>query len=112
MVAVFHAGPVATDQSQPLFGAICFGRATRQVVAAVAAGLAGLFDRALAAHHDQAAGKGEVGRQGLEGKGMEASHFDPAVTAVGLDKKGVLGKASRPRARWSKCGWLPLIWVR
>jgi hypothetical protein len=37
----------------------------------------------LAAHHDEAAGSGEAGGVGLEGEGVQAALFDPAVAVVG-----------------------------
>lgn len=98
VVADFDSAPVAANEFEPVFIAVCVGRATGKVIAALGAGLAGLLEGPLAAQHDQAAGIGEVDRQGFDGEGVQGSFFDPAVAALGLDKKGVLVRASIPRA--------------
>ena len=112
VVAHFDFVLVLANQAQPLFRAMVAERVARQIIAAFGAGLAGLFDRPLAAHHQQAAGIGEVGRQRFDGKGMEAPLFDAAVSAGGLDKKGVPARASKARACFQRPGWLPLICSR
>ena len=94
VVAHFHSAPVSSDQRQPAFGTVFLGRRARKVVAAFGAGVPGLFDRPLAAHHDQAARKGEVRLQRFDGEGVDATLFNPAVPAPGLDKKGVPFNAS------------------
>ena len=99
MVADFHPGPVAADQRVPLRRTALGWLGTRQIEPAFVGGPAGGFDGALAAHDDQAAGEGEVGRERFEGEGVQAAVFDPAVAAGALEKKGVAGKAS------SACAW-------
>lgn len=112
MIAHFHAAPVSADQGQPAFRPVFLGRGARKVGAAFGAGVPGLFDRPLAAPHDQAARKGEVRLQRFAGEGVDGTLFHPAVPAPGLDKKGVATNASSARACWKSLGWLPLIWSR
>ena len=112
MVADFHPAPVAADPPQPVLGALVLGRQAAEVVAGFGGGVAGFFEGALAAQHDQAAGKGEVDLQGFDGKRVELADFDPAVAAGRLGKKGVPGRASWARACLRSLGWLPLIWKR
>ena len=95
VVADFDPAPVAADEFKPLLVAVFLGWGAGEVVAAFGGGVAGLFDRPLAAQHDQAAGKREVGRQRLDGEGVELADLDPSVGAVGVGKKGVAFKASK-----------------
>ena len=46
------------------------------------------------------------------GEGVQVADFDASVAGLGLGKKGVPLRASRPWACWSRLGWLPLIWRR
>lgn len=46
-------------------------------------GKAGFLGIDFAAHHDKAAGPGEAGGIGLEGEGVQAALFGPAMTVVG-----------------------------
>ena len=112
MIAHLHSAPVPANQFEPAFVAVFFGQGTRQVVAAFRAGLPGLFDGALTAHHDHAARKGEVRRQRFNGEGMDGTLFNPSMPEVGLDKKGVAFNASSAWACLKSLGWLPLIWSR
>jgi len=112
VVADFHPAPVAANQPQPLLRSVFRGRDAAEVVAAFRAGGPGLFERPLAAQHEQAARIGEVGGEGFDRKGVEPTRFDAAVPGFGLDKKGVPFRASNAWACWSRRGWLPLIWVR
>lgn len=112
MIAHFHSAPVPANQFEPAFVGVFFGQGTRQVGAAFGTGLPGLFDGALAAHHDHAARKGEVRRQRFNGEGMDGTLFNPAMPEVGLDKKGVACHASKAWACLRSLGWLPLIWSR
>ena len=58
--------------------------------------LAGLFDGAAIAQDNQASGKGEVGFQRFDGKGVQEPDFDPPVSGLGVGKKGVSLRASKP----------------
>ncbi len=95
MIADFGSAPMSSDQVQPFLGRILIRWRAGEVVTGLGGGEAALFLRSLAAHHDQGAGKGEVGGQGLDGEGMEPSGFDPAMTGLVVGKKGVSGKASK-----------------
>jgi hypothetical protein len=44
----------------------------------------GFLDRAPASHHDEAAGKGEVGRKRFNWEGVDGALFDAAVAGVGV----------------------------
>jgi hypothetical protein len=112
VIADFDPAPMSPDQIQPLVGCVLPRWRTGEVVTGLDGGNPGPFLGAVAADHDQGAGKGEVGGEGLDGKGMELPGFDPAVTGLAVGKKGVSGKASKPWACLSKLGWLPLIWRR
>ena len=112
VIADFDSTPVSADEFQPLLGPILLGRGTRQVIARLDRRVPGLFERALAAQDDQGPGVREVGRERFDGEGVQVADFDPAVSRLGLGKKGVPGRASRPRACLSRLGWLPLIWTR
>jgi len=112
VVADFDPAPVAADESQPLLRAVLIGRGAGQIVAGFAGGEAGLFDGSFAAQDDQGAGKGEVGGEGFDGEGVEATDFDASVARLGVGKKGVPGIASRRCACRCRRGWLPLIWRR
>jgi hypothetical protein len=112
VVADFDPAPVAADQPQPLLRAVGRGRRAGKIVTRFHGGESGRFDGALTAQHDQRAGKGEVGRQGFDGEGVEVADFDAAVAGLGVGKKGVSCRASSRRARWSNLGWLALIWRR
>jgi len=104
MIADLDAGPMTADQRVPLGGPALAGFGTRQIEPAFVGGLAGGFDRALAAHDNQAAGEGEVGCKRFEGEGMQAAVFDPAMAAGSLEKKGVPGKTSKACACASNLG--------
>ena len=109
MVADFHPAPMSANEFQPLGWCVLAGRGAGKVVARFGGGQAGLFARTLAAQDDQGPGKGKVGRQGLDGEGLEPPGFDAAMAGLGVGKKGVSGKASKPWACLSRLGWLPLI---
>ena len=112
VIADFDPAPMSANQIQPLVGGILTRGRTGEVVTGFGRGELGSFLGAVAPHHDHGAGKGKVGGEGLDGKGMELPGFDAAVTGVVVGKKGVFGKASKPWACLSKLGWLPLIWSR
>ena len=112
VIADFHPTPMAPDQIQPLMGGVLSWWRTGEVVTGLGGGAPVPFLGAVAPYSDQGAGKGEVGGEGLDGKGMELPGVDAAVTGVAVGKKGVFGKASKPAACLSKLGWLPLIWNR
>jgi hypothetical protein len=109
VIADFHAAPMSANQLEPVAGTVLVGRRTGEVIAGFGGGVSGLFDGALATQNDQGSGKGEVGRQGFDGEGVEAAGFDPPVSGLGVGKKGVSCRASKPWAFLSRCGWLPLI---
>ena len=79
VVAHFNACPVAADQSLPLGRSALGGLEAGQIEAGFEGGFPGLFYGALAAHDDQAAGEGKVGFEGIDGEGVQAAIFDPAV---------------------------------
>ena len=55
-----------------------------KVVVRLGGGEASFLHGAFTPHHNETPGKGEVGFQGLDGEGMEASGFDSAVGGLGL----------------------------
>jgi hypothetical protein len=101
VVADFHAGPVTRDEGLPLFRAIGVVRYAGKVVTGLGGGLGGFLDGEVTAYDHQGACRGEVGRQGFDGEGVDAADLNASVTGSGLEEKGVLGKASRPWA-WRK----------
>ena len=109
VIADFHAAPVSANELEPLARTVLAGRGTGKVVAGFGGGQSGLFDGAFAAQDDQGSGKGEVGGQGFDGEGVEATGFDPTVSGLGVGKKGVSCRASKLCAFLSRWGWLPLI---
>jgi len=98
VIADFDAGPMAADKRLPLGWGALVGFCAGEIKAGFESGFGGLFFGALTAHDDQAAGEGEVGFEGLEGEGVQAAIFDPAVAAAELEKKGVPGRASKASA--------------
>lgn len=112
MIADFNPAPMASYQPQPLLWRLLLGRGTGEIVTGLAGVYAGPFMDAVAAHHDQGAGKGEVGGQRLDGEGVELPGLDPSVAGLAVGKKGVSDKASKLLACASKWGWLPLIWSK
>lgn len=112
VITDFDSAPVSANERQPLGRTVLVGQGAGEVVMGFSGGLAGLFDSAAVAQHRQASGKGEVGFQGFEGKGVQVSGFDAAMAGVGVGKKGVSWSASRRWAFCSRWGWLPLIWSR
>jgi len=112
VVADFDPAPVSADEFQPLSGLVFFGRSAGQIVTGLGGGVAGLFNRALAAQNDQGSGEGKVGGEWLDGEGVQVTDFDASVPGLGVGKKGVSGKASIPWACLSRLGWLPLTWSR
>ena len=73
---------------------------------------AGFFDAPGVAEHNQASGEAEVCRPGLAGEGLKLAGFDPAVSGIGLFKKGVSWRASSFCAFLNKRFWLPLTCKR
>ena len=98
VVADFGAAPVAANELKPLHGLVLVGRGAGQVVVRFAGGEPSLFDSAFIAQNDQGAGKGEIGRAGFDGEGMEAAGFNAPMAGLGMGKKGVACSASKPRA--------------
>ena len=94
MVADLHAGPVSADEGMPLGGGAFAGPQAGEVEALLGGLASGPDGYALAADDDQAAGEGEVEGCGLDGEGVQAAVFEPAVAFGALGKKGVSGKAS------------------
>ena len=58
--------------------------------------LAGLFDGAAIAQDNQASAKREVGFQRFDGEGVQEPGFDSSVSGLGVGKKGVSLRASKP----------------
>ena len=112
VIADLHPAPVPTDQFQPLVRRIVLGGHVGEVIARLISREAGFLDRSLTAHHDQAAGVGEVRGEGFEVKGMQAPMVHAPMSGLGMGKKGVSCKVSKPSAFLSSLGWLPLIWNR
>lgn len=112
MIADFNPAPMASYQRQPLLRRMLLGGRAGEIVTRLSGGHPGAFVGAVAAHHDQGAGKGEVGGQRLNGKGVELPGFDASVAGLAVGKKGGSDKASRLWACLSKWGWLPLTWSR
>ena len=108
VIADFHAGPVAADELLPLGGSALVGFSAGKIKPGFVGGFPGGFDRALAAHDDQAADEGEVGLERIAGEGMDAAGFDAAVPAAGFEKKGVPGRALQASACWRIFVWLAL----
>ena len=112
VVADLDAGPVALDEREPLGRGVRGGFGAGEVVTDFVGGDGGAFHRAGAAHHDQGARKGEVGRERFEREGVDAAGDDAAVAGIGEEKKGVCAWALSASAWASSLGWLPLIWSR
>ncbi len=112
MVADLNTSPVALDERQPLRGGLGGGLGAGQVVADLVAGDGGALHRAGAAHGDQGARVGEVGRERFDRKGVDAAGDEAAVAGIGEEKKGVCAWALSASACASSLGWLPLIWSR
>lgn len=104
MVADFHSRPMPLDELEPLARGVISGRGARQVVARFGAAGRCLFYCAFAAQDDQRSGVGEVGLEWFDGKGVDGSFFHAAVTALGLDKKGVFWRPFSAWAFWSSLG--------
>lgn len=112
VVADLDAGPVALDEREPLRRGVRGGFGAGQVVADFGGGDGGALHRAGAAHDDQGARAGEVGRERFDGKGVDAAGDEAAVAGIGEEKKGVCARALHASACASSLGWLPLIWSR
>ncbi len=95
MVADFHPAPMSSDPVQPFLGRIRIRWRAGEVVTGLGCRSDHPFLRALAAHDDQGAGKGEVDGQGLDGEGIKLAGFDSAMTGLVVGKKGVSRKASK-----------------
>jgi hypothetical protein len=109
MVADFYSGPVSPNECHPLLGAVLLRRCAGEVIMRFGRALAGLFDASGIALHNQTSGKAEVCLQGLDSEGVKVAGFDPAVSGVGLFKKGVPWRASSFCAFLNKRSWLALI---
>ena len=96
VVTDFHPTPMPANKMQPLERDVLRGERTGKVVTGFGGGKPGLFDRPFAPQHYQGAGEGEICRQGFDGERIEATGFGAAMSGLGVDKKGVAGKASKP----------------
>jgi hypothetical protein len=103
---------MATNQLKPLLGAGLIGGDTGKVVMGFDRGDPGLFNRAFVPQDNQGASEREIGGQGFDGEGIEVAGFDSSMSGLAVDKKGVLGRASKAWAWANRWGWLPLIWRR
>ena len=103
---------MAANQGQPLLRAVLIVGDTGKVVMGFDRGEPGLFNRSLVTQDNQGADEREIGGQGFDGEGIEVAGFDPSVSGLALDKKGVLGRASKAWAWANRWGWLPLICSR
>lgn len=108
MVAVFNAGPMASDQLQPLFCRPIVRFETTNVVACFRRALAGaLFGPSTPDNH-QAAGEWKIHRHAVGCEGVDCWAIDAAVTYLAFVKKGVSGVDALCWACFSRWGWLPL----
>jgi hypothetical protein len=89
MISHFNPGPVSANEPQPLARAVLLGKRAREVIVGLGRALVGFLDAPGVAHNYQAARKGEVGLQGLDGEGVQTAGFDSSVTGFGDGKKGV-----------------------
>ncbi len=112
VIADFDSAPMPANQAQPLLGPVLLGIGTGQVIMGFFGGETGFLYCALTTQDDETSGKREVDCHGFDGEGMEPPGFDPSVSGLGLDKKGVLVSPSRPWACFKRLAWLPLIWSR
>ena len=112
VIADFNPTPMPANQLQPLFGPILCGRCAREVITGFGRAEPVFFEGPFTAQDDQGSGKGEVALERFDGKGVPVPGFDAPMARLGLGKKGVSCKASKPCACLSKLGWLPLIWNR
>ena len=83
MIADFHAGPMAADQTLPLCRGAFFRLLAGEVKPCLLGGDAGFLGIDLAAHNDDAAGPGEAGGIRFDGEGVQAALFGPAMPGVG-----------------------------
>ncbi len=110
MVADFGALPMAPDVLSK--GLRRSGQAAAQMVGSgrvvrLAGGASSFAD------DDQAADKGQVDFQGVEGEDLDASVFEASMASLaGLGGKRGVAAAATPCARWSALGWLSLSWMR
>lgn len=95
---------MSADEMQPTRRRVLLRQGAGKVIARLGAGGSGLFYRALAAHHNQGAGMWKVCRQRFYGPGVEGSLFNPSMSGLGFDKKGVFGSRSNACARLKSLG--------
>jgi len=91
---------MTANKLEPLGPGVLLRFGAREVIPGLGAGGSGFLDCALAAHRDQRPGVGEIGFQGLDGKGVNGPDFYATVSGSGFEKKGV---ALRPS---SACAFL------
>src|SRR5215472_7462918 len=109
MISHFNAGPVSTNERQPLRRAVLLGQRAGEIVVRFGSGLVGFLDQAGVAQNNQATGKREVGPHRFDGEGMHATGFDSSMAGFGGDKKGVSLRASNFWANLKRRFWLALI---
>ena len=91
VVAAFGTRPVSADEPGEALGRSEGGRQAADVEGG--GGLAALVRGAFAAHHHEAAGKGQIGLCGLEGVDLYGAFVEASVAALGffgVGKRGVL----------------------
>jgi hypothetical protein len=109
VIADFDSSPVPANVFKPLGGPILLRHRAGEIIMGFGGREAGLFNRASIAHDNQSAREGEVGRQWLDGKGVEGAGVDASVSGLTEDKKGVSLRASKAWACLKSLGWLALI---
>ena len=95
VIANFHSAPVSANELEPRCGAVLVRYGAGEIVMGLGGGLAGSFDGAAVAQDDQGSGKGEIGCEGFDGEGVQVPDFDPSVSGMGVDKKGVSLRLSK-----------------
>ena len=95
MIADLHSAPVSANELEPRCGAVLVRCGAGEVVMGLGGGLAGSFDGAAVAQDNQGSGKGEIGCERFDGKGVQTPDFDPSVSGMGIDKKGVSLRLSK-----------------
>ena len=96
MVADLDSTPMPANQREPLTWGILVRQGAGEVIMRFFGGEASLLYGSFAPQHDEASSEGKIGFKRFDGEGMDASGFDSAVGGLGLLKKGVLFKESKP----------------
>ena len=95
---------MSADQLQPTRRRVLLRRGAGKVIARLGTGGSGFLYCALAAHHNQGPGVWKICRQRFYGPGVEGSLFNPSVSGLGFDKKGVFWSRSNACARLKSLG--------